>query len=507
MENTRNPSLFQAFIPILFLIIFLSLNVVIFKKDTLSGSNQIILLLSASVAGIIAFRLNKSWAKIRDSIIESINTAMPSILILLMIGALSGTWLISGIVPVMVYYGIKIINPAVFLFTALIVCSLVSLATGSSWSTIATIGIALLGVGKALGIHEGLIAGAIISGSYFGDKMSPLSDTTNLAPAVAGSDLFTHVRYMIYTTGPTMIITMIIFLIIGLTSKFHVVETDVENVVTAIEKNFVINPLLLLVPVLLIIVIVKKVPALPALLIGTLLGALAAAIFQPQIIESLKTEGLNKFQGTYQVIIQSMFGESNIQTGNESLNELFSSGGMAGMLNTVWLILSAMTFGGAMEAGGLLKRITLSIISFAKSTGSLITSTLVTCIFFNLTASDQYISILIPGRMFAKTYRERGLKAEVLSRTLEDAGTLTSVLVPWNTCGATQAKILGVPTLSYLPYAFFNLINPVVSVIVAYTGYKIRRIVPVNKQAQTVSDQGLLLAETMKTSKSPDQGS
>ncbi len=476
MENNQSPTLFQAFVPIIFLIILLSLNVIIFKDDTLSGSNQIVLLMAAAVAGIIAFRQKKSWNKISGAIVTSIETAMPSILILLMIGSLSGTWLISGIVPAMIFYGIKIINPVIFLFTALVVSSLVSLATGSSWSTIATIGIALLGIGRALGIYEGLVAGAIISGAYFGDKMSPLSDTTNLAPAVAGTDLFTHVRYMVYTTGPTMILTMIIFLVIGFTARFNVVETNVREVITTIQSTFVINPLLLLVPVLLIIVIIKKVPALPALLIGTLLGALAALIFQPQLISTLIPEGMGKWMGGYKVIIQAMFGNTAINTGSKTLNELFNSSGMAGMLDTVWLIISAMVFGGAMEAAGLLTRITMAIISFAKSTGSLIASTLATCIFFNLTASDQYISILVPGRMFAKTYRERGLKPEVLSRSLEDAGTLTSVLVPWNTCGATQARVLGVPTLTYLPYCFFNLINPVVSVTIAYANYKIRRI-------------------------------
>lgn len=478
MNNYRKPTLFQAFIPIIFLIFFLFLNVILFKDDTLSGSNQIILLLAASIAGVIAFTLKKPWEKIRDSIVNSINTAMPSILILLIIGSLSGTWLLSGIVPVMIYYGIKIIHPSVFLFTALVVSSLISLVTGSSWSTVATIGVALIGIGQAIGIHEGLVAGAIISGSYFGDKMSPLSDTTNLAPAVAGTDLFTHIRYMIYTTGPSILLSMTIFLIIGFTINFEVVETNVQEVLVSIENTFIINPLLLLVPVILVVVIVKKVPALPSLLIGTLLGALAALIFQPQIINQLNAEGLNKFQASYKVILQAMFGDISVTTNNSALNELFSTGGMAGMLNTVWLILSAMVFGGAMESAGLLTRISQAVISLVRSTGSLIASTIATCIFFNLTASDQYISIVVPGRMYSKTYRDKALKPEVLSRTLEDAGTLTSVLVPWNTCGATQAKVLGVSTIDYLPYCFFNLINPVVSIVIAYLNFKIRRIKP-----------------------------
>ena len=475
MSIRGKPTLFQSLIPIIFLIAFLSINVIIFKNDTLAGSNQMILLFAASIAGLIAIRLNLPWTKIRDSITNSIGTAMPSILILLIIGSLAGTWLISGIVPLLIYYGLKIIHPPVFLFTALVVCCLVSLVTGSSWSTIATIGVALLGIGKTLEIHEGLVAGAIISGSYFGDKMSPLSDTTNLAPAVAGTDLFTHIRYMVITTTPSIILAAVIFSVIGFSSDYTSIENNVDLVIASIEKSFNLSPFLLLVPVILVIAIVKKVPALPALLIGTLLGTLAALIFQPQILEQLSREGLNKFQSSYQVIMQAMFGEISIQTDNAVMNKLFHTSGMAGMLNTVWLIISAMAFGGAMESAGLLTRISHSIVKLAHSTGSLIASTIATCIFFNLTASDQYISIVVPGRMYAKTFKERGLKPEVLSRTLEDSGTLTSVLVPWNTGGATQAKVLGVATLTYLPYCFFNLINPVIAIIIAYMNYKIRR--------------------------------
>ena len=475
MEKQRNPSILQALVPLIFLIIFLFLNVKIFN-DTLAGANQIILILSATIAGLIAFRLKISWGKIRDSIMNSIDTAMPSILILLVIGSLAGTWLISGIVPVMIYYGLKIINPSVFLLTALVVCCVVSLVTGSSWSTVATIGVALLGIGKTLGIHEGLVAGAIISGSYFGDKMSPLSDTTNLAPAVAGTDLFTHIRYMVITTTPSIIITMIIFFIIGISSDYTLSSNNVEAVLATIRSNFNLNPLLLLIPVILFVIIVKKVPALPALIAGTLLGAIAALIFQHRLIEQLNTEHFGRFKASYQVLMTAMFGNTSIQTDSAALNDLFSTSGMAGMLNTVWLIISAMVFGGAMEAAGLLTRISKAVVKFANSTGSLIASTIATCIFFNITASDQYISIVIPGRMYSKTFRERGLKPEVLSRTLEDAGTLTSVLVPWNTCGATQAKVLGVATLTYLPYCFFNLVNPIVSVTIAYLNFKIRRI-------------------------------
>jgi NhaC family Na+:H+ antiporter len=476
MNGTKSPTLLQALIPIIFLAVFLTINVLVFKSDTLSGANQIILLLSATVAGLISIQLKTKWTGFLDSIIKNINVALPSILILLIIGSLAGTWLISGIVPIMIYYGINIIHPKIFLFTALIVSAIVSLVTGSSWSTIATIGIALLGIGQTLGISTGIVAGAIISGSYFGDKMSPLSDTTNLAPAVAGTDLFTHIRYMIVTTGPSMLLTSIAFFIIGFTNHFNLVEPNIEEVITTIESSFNLNPLLLLVPVILILIIIKKVPALPALLVGTFLGAIAAFIFQPQLIQQIAGEGVSRLTATYKVIMQAMFGETCIKTTNQMMNDLFTTGGMAGMLNTVWLILSAMVFGGAMEAGRLLEKITNSIISVVRSTGSLIASTIVTCIFFNITASDQYISIVVPGKMFSPTFKDKGLKPEVLSRTLEDAGTLTSVLVPWNTCGATQSRVLGVPTLTYLPFCFLNLINPIIAIIMGYANYKIRRI-------------------------------
>jgi NhaC family Na+:H+ antiporter len=476
MNNIKSPKLYQAFIPLVFLIFLLALNVIIFKENTLSGANQIVLLMSAAVAGLISMRLNVTYNKILGSITKSIGIAIPSILILLIIGSLAGTWLISGIIPVMIYYGLQIIHPSIFLFTAIIVSGIVSLVTGSSWSTIATIGVALLGIGKTLGINDGLAAGAIISGAYFGDKMSPLSDTTNLAPAVAGTDLFTHIRYMVITTSPSMILTLIIFLIIGFTNNYNITDTNIREVLNTMDNSFNLNPLLLAVPVILIFIIIKKVPALPALLIGTLLGAVAALIFQPGLIRQLAGEGTGQIKASYIVIMRAMFGDIQIETANKTINDLLVTGGMAGMLHTVWLIISAMVFGGIMEAGGLLKRITMAIISMARSTGSLIASTLTTCIFFNMTASDQYLAIVVPGRMYSQTFRDKGLKPEVLSRTLEDAGTLTSVLVPWNTCGATQSRVLGVSTLTYLPYCFFNLINPVVALIIGYANYKIRRI-------------------------------
>jgi NhaC family Na+:H+ antiporter len=473
--KNKRPTLFQAFIPIICLILLLTLNVIYFGEDTLSGANQIALLLSATVAGIIAVRLRHSYASIMEQVVKSIGSAMPAILILLLIGSLAGTWLLSGVVPALIYYGLKVIHPSIFLFAAVVASSVVSLATGSAWSTIATIGIALLGIGQALGFPVGLVAGAIISGAYFGDKMSPLSDTTNLAPAMAGTDLFTHIRFMMITTVPSMSITLIIFLVIGFTHHFQNDGSDVEAVIRQIEANFHITPVLLVVPILLILVIVKKMPPLPAILFGSLLGAAFAIIFQSDLISEVGG-GQGAVRRTYIAVMQAMFGGISIITENEVVNELLSTDGMAGMLDTIWLILAAMVFGGVMDSAGLLRRISEAIINRARSTGSLVASTVATSIFFNITASDQYIAIVVPGRMFAKTYRERRLKPEMLSRTLEDGGTVTSVLVPWNTCGATQSRVLGISTITYLPFCFFNIISPIMTILVAVLNYRIRRI-------------------------------
>jgi NhaC family Na+:H+ antiporter len=475
MTEPKRPTLIHAFIPIFILVILLAINVIVFGSGATDGPNQIALVLAASVAGIVSWRLGHSWEEIEISIVKSISSAMGAMLILLVIGSLSGAWLLSGIVPAMIYYGLKIMNPTFFLFAACIVCCIVSLATGSSWSTIATVGIALLGIGKTLGIHEGVIAGALISGAYFGDKMSPLSDTTNLAPAMAGTDLFTHIRYMVITTVPTLIITLIIFFIWGFTlDTAGVVNTDA--VLTSIDSAFNLNPILFLVPALVLFMIVRKVPAIPALLVGSILGGIFAIIFQPQIIAQVSGITDDPVKSSFVAVMKSLALSINIQTDNAMISELLSSGGMAGMLNTIWLILGAMIFGGVMESCGLLKRIVEEIIKWAHSTGSLVASTAVTSIFFNLTAGDQYMAIAVPGRMFADTYRKRGYKPELLSRTLEDAGTVTSVLVPWNTCGATQSKVLGISTWTYAPYCFFCIISPMMTVLMAYLNYKIRRL-------------------------------
>ena len=471
-----NQSFFGALLPIIFLIALLSFNVYLYGDDSLGGANQLALLLSAAFAAIMGLKSGTLWKSILKGVSNSIVSTTPAIIILLLIGSLAGTWLISGIVPTMIYYGLQILNPKIFLVAAAIICAIVSLASGSSWSTIATVGIALLGIGNALGISNGLVAGAIISGAYFGDKMSPLSDTTNLAPAMAGTELLIHIRYMMYTTIPSFLISLLIFLFIGLSMDNTQNSDDITNFLIAIESSFNISPWLFLVPIIVLLLIMKKVPALPALFAGTLLGGIFAIIFQPHLIVELSGIDSNFFQASYVSVINAMGSETSINTSNEMINDLLSSGGMYGMLNTIWLIICAMCFGGVMEASGALKMISQSTIQYAESTGSVIATTACTCLFFNVTASDQYLSIVVPGRMYADTFKDKGLAPENLSRTLEDSGTVTSVLVPWNTCGATQSAVLGVATMTYLPFCFFNIISPLMTILYGYLGFKIKKI-------------------------------
>ncbi|MDR9416908.1 MAG: Na+/H+ antiporter NhaC [Gracilimonas sp.] len=470
------PSLFQAFIPIIFLIIALFMNVRIFGDASLDGSNQIILMLSAGIASIVALRLGFNWKEMRAGIVKSISSAMSSIIILLLIGSLAGTWLLSGIVPAMIYYGLMVLNPTIFLFAACVVCAVVAVATGSSWTTAATVGIALVGIGTALGLNPGMVAGAIISGAYFGDKMSPLSDTTNLAPAMVGTDLFTHIRYMAYTTVPSISISLVLFLILGFMYGGDAQPMDTDLILAAIDGAFNINGWLFIVPVLVVVLIIKKIPAIPSILAGALLGGLFALIFQPDVVHDVSGYQEASWESMYVGLMMSFYGDISIVTGNTIVDDLLSSGGMYGMLGTVWLIISAMIFGGVMEASGMLKRIAEAVISMVNSTGSLIASTVGTCIFFNVTASDQYLAIVVPGRMYTDTFAEKDLAPENLSRTLEDSGTVTSVLVPWNTCGAYHASVLGVATFAYLPFAFFNLISPFMTIFYAYAGIKIRSL-------------------------------
>jgi len=475
--NLRNKSisLGEALIPIILLILLLSINVIVFGDGAIEGANQFALLIAAAIGGIIALQHGKTWDDIQKGFVASIGTAMPSILILLLIGSLAGTWMISGVVPAMIYYGLEFLNPKLFLMLSVVICAIVSVVSGSSWSTIATIGVALLGVGNAMEFNSALVAGAVISGAYFGDKVSPLSDTTNLAPAMAGVDLFVHIRYMMYTTVPSIVITLLIFLAIGFTKQGEINPESIREVQVAIKDTFTITPWLFLVPILLFIIISKKVPALPAIFAGTLIGGIFAIIFQPQIIQQISGSS-SYIQASYHTVMQSIFTDVSIPVQNENIQDLLSTGGMAGMLNTIWLILTAMVFSGILETAGILHKITETMLKAVHSTGSLVTTTVASCGFLNLTASDQYISIVVTGRMFSESYKDQNLKPEVLSRTLEDAGTVTSVLVPWNTCGAAQAGALGVATVAFAPFCFFNIISPIVTIAVAYLDINIRKI-------------------------------
>tara|TARA_S200000501_G_scaffold371391_1_gene414398 strand:- start:171 stop:1604 length:1434 start_codon:yes stop_codon:yes gene_type:complete len=476
MNKIKSPTTFQALLPIIFLVILLSINVSIFGDDSLSGSIQIVLILSSAVASIIAFNLGYSWLDIQKGIIKSINSSLPSILILFLVGSLAGSWLLSGVVPAFIYYGIQILNAKIFLFAACVICIVVSMATGSSWTTSATIGIALIGIGRALDISDGLVAGAILSGAYFGDKMSPLSDTTNLAPAMAGSDLISHIKYLSLTTVPSIIISLVIFIVLGFNISDSIGLNNAEVISSAIKEKFYISPVLFIVPLTVIILIYNKIKAVPALFVGVILGSVFALIFQSGLVVDVSNSETISSKALFSGTMISLYGSISINTSNPLVTDLLSSSGMFGMLDTIWLVICAMIFGGVMEKAGFLKQITSIILNKIKSSGSLISSTAGTCIFFNLTASDQYLSIVVPGKMYSSIYKEKGLAPENLSRTLEDGGTVTSVLVPWNTCGAYHASVLNVATLTYLPFCFFNLISPIMTILFAYLKIKIKRI-------------------------------
>ncbi len=476
IENSEL-SIWEAIIPVFALVGMLAYNVFIFGDDALSGSNQFILLLGGAVAAIIGFKNKVSFKRMMEEVAENVKSTSSAILILLMVGALAGTWLISGVIPTMIYYGLKILNPSVFLPACLIICAVISVATGSSWTTAATVGIALIGIGEALGISLGMTAGAVLSGAYFGDKMSPMSDTTNLAPAMAGTDLFTHIKYMAYTTVPTFILTLIIFVIIGLTLDVTgSTGNETSAMLTDIEKAFTISPWLFVVPLLVIVLIVKKTPPLTALLAGTLIAAIFALIFQPEIVLAISgAESLN-FNSAYKGIMTSITTDTAVATDNKILADLFTSGGMAKMMGTIWLIICAMVFGGVMDAIGALARISSFMLSLFNSVFGLFASTVFTCIGLNFTASDQYLAIVVPGKMYAKAFKDKGLAPENLSRTLEDSGTVTSVLVPWNTCGAYHSGVLGVSVGEYFAYAIFNWMSPFTTLIFAAFRIKIRQL-------------------------------
>ena len=479
VEN-RELRIWEALIPVIALVAMLAYNVYVFGDDAISGSNQFILLLGGAVAAIVGFLNKVSYKQMIAEVAENVKSTTGALLILLMVGALAGTWLISGIIPAMIYYGLQILNPTIFLAACVIICSIISIATGSSWTTSATVGIALIGIGEALGISLGMTAGAVLSGAYFGDKMSPLSDTTNLAPAMAGGELFDHIKYMTITTVPTILVTLLVFIVIGFSLDTNG-TADTEAILSSIDTTFNINGGLFLVPVMVIFLIVKRTPPLAALLIGTLLGAIFALIFQPEIVAGLTGSNKLDFESGYKGILNAITLETSIPTENESLTKLFSSKGMNGMLGTIWLILCAMVFGGIMDGIGALSRITKSLLAMAKTTFGLFASTVGSCLALNITASDQYLAIVVPGKMFAKAYKDRGLAPENLSRTLEDSGTVTSVLIPWNTCGAYHSGVLGVSVADYFMYAIFNWLSPIMTLLFAALGIKIKQLASSSK--------------------------
>ncbi|MZQ98174.1 MAG: Na+/H+ antiporter NhaC [Acidaminobacter sp.] len=454
----KQATLGHALIPMLFIIAAL-----IFTMQFWGGDPHIPILMAAVVAAIVSvFGLGYTWKELEDGIIDTIKMSMQALLIVMIIGMIIGTWILGGIVPTMIYYGLKLLSPSIFLVATVLLCSVVSLATGSSWTTAGTVGIALVGVGIGLGMNPGLVAGAIVSGAYFGDKMSPLSDTTNLAPAMAGSTLFEHIRHMTYTTGPSLIISLIIYGIIGMKFANNDLDTSAINeILTGMEANFNISLVLFVAPLLVILMVIFKAPAIPGLMGGALLGALFAFIFQGADMSS---------------IIEAMHYGYTSETGITVIDDLLSRGGLDSMMWTLSLILCAMSFGGVMEKSGMLEAIARSILKLAHGTGSLVLATIITIIGMNLMAGDQYLSIVIPGRMYKQIYQERGLHPKNLSRVLEDAGTLTSPLVPWNTCGIFMAGTLGVATLAYLPYAYLNLINPLVSIFYGFTGITMEKL-------------------------------
>lgn len=470
--NTRIPSPLISFVPLLVLVALLSVTIYTFGDGALSGGSQICLLVASAVCATIGmWRYGLPWKTFEHAIENNVKRVTEALFILLVIGALSGIWMIGGIVPTMIYYGLQIIHPTFFLLTTCVLCAVVSLMTGSSWTTVATIGVALIGIGQAQGFHEGWVAGAIISGSYFGDKMSPLSDTTVLASSTVGVRLFTHIRYLVFTTIPALFCALLVYLIAGFTLPAGD-ATSIQTYADALQAKFDISPWALIVPILTAVMIWKRLPSLITLFISTLLAAIFALLYQPEVLLELASNesgALALFKGT----MQAIFGDTQLEMGSAELNDLVGTGGMAGMMDTIWLILCAMCFGGVMEAGGFLAGISHLFLRFVRKTFSLVSSTVASGILFNVVTADQYISIILTGNMFKQTYHDQGHEARLLSRTTEDAVTVTSPLIPWNTCGMTQATVMGVATWTYLPYAVFNYLCPLFSMIIAATGFRI----------------------------------
>jgi len=469
------PSLIDTFIPIIFLVMMLFGGVIYFGDNSSYGPNQISLLMSAGIAILIGFKNGYTWEEMEKAVIHGISLSLGAVLVLLAVGSLIGTWLLSGTVPTLIYYGLQILNPEWFYPAACIICGIIAMSIGSSWTAVATIGVALMGIAQGLDLSLEITAGAIISGAYFGDKISPLSETTNLAPAIAGSQLFAHIRYMLWTTIPSISMALIIFTFLGFNETSSSSTTAINTLVNQLEEHFTISIFNLIPLVVLIALAIKKCPAFIAISLGAITGGICAVVFQPELIMILAKDTTHYFTANLVVVWSVFFDGVAIKTSNVELDKLLSGGGMSSMLNTVWLIICALTFGAIIEYLGMLKIILDLILRSAKSTGDLIMSTVITCISTNVITADQYMAIVMPGRMYKEEYAKQGLDSLVLSRTLEDSGTITSPLIPWNTCGAYMYSVLMVNPLDYIFYCFFNLINPLLAAIYGYIGFQIKK--------------------------------
>ena len=477
MSEPRQASLLESLIPIMSLVFMLGFSVFFFGSDSSYGPNQIALIIAAAIASMVAIKIGHTWSNILESMVASISTAMGALLIFLCVGALIGTWLISGTVPTLIFYGLELLNPKIFYPAACLICAVAALATGSSWTVAGTLGVALIAVSIGLNLSPAIAAGAIISGAYFGDKMSPLSDTTNLAPAVTGTDLFAHIKHMVWTTTPSFLMALVIFMILGFGVDSDIEDSTITLLTETLDATFNITLLALLPLLVVFLMAIRKIPALPTILFGALLGGVMAFFLQPEAVMIFADSNdlpptLSLIKGIWLALATGY----TSATGIPEIDSLLSRGGMESMLNTMWLVISAMSFGAVLEHAGMLKTIINSSLKAAKSTGSLITTVILSCISINIVCADQYISIVLAGKMFKAEFKKRNLDPKNLSRVIEDSGTLTSPLVPWNTCGAYMAATLGVPTFTYLPYVFFNLINPVISMIYGFTGFTIEKL-------------------------------
>jgi NhaC family Na+:H+ antiporter len=479
VQNRINPpTLLDALIPIIFLIVLLASAVYLYGADGIGGPIQVALMLSMMIAGLIGLKNGHKWAEMGKAAVDGISQAMGAIFILLGVGALIGTWTMAGTIATIVHYGVQFLDPNWYYLACAVICGVLALSIGSAWTVAGTLGVGLIGIANLFGVSPEITAGAVISGAYFGDKMSPLSETTNLAPAVAGSDLFTHIKNMLWTTLPSILIALVIFAVIGLRGVFSA-PLDLTVVLEAIESIFNVG-LLTLIPLLVVLIMsLRRIAAFSTILVGALVGGLMAVILQPEVVLAFVDDpGLSTPVAMVKGIWSAMATGFVVESPYEGLNVLFSRGGMASMLETVWLIISAMAFGGVMEATGLLARLIQPVLKAAKTDRSLLVATGLTSIGINIVAGDQYMAIVLPGRMYRDIYNEKGIAPETLSRQIEDTGTITSPLIPWNSCGAYMSATLGIATFAYLPYCFFNLINVAISLIYAVIGFQIKRIKP-----------------------------